>query len=88
MDGNAANYFLGTCIVCTWAHRPGVDCRRVAEMKKAGVEWATERQMRWVVVPPKTKRGYESPYREQKIAAHTTVAGKGKIARLPRRRKV
>jgi len=42
--------------------------------------------LRMVVVPPKTKRGYESPYREQKIAAHTTVAGKGKVARLKRRR--
>ena len=41
--------------------------------------------LRMVVVPPKTKRGYDSPYREQKIAAHTTVAGKGKVARLTRR---
>ena len=39
------------------------------------------------VVPPKTSRGYETPYREDKIAAHTTVNGRGKIARLRERKK-
>jgi len=42
------------------------------------------------VIPPKVpSRGYASPYREEKIAAHTTVAGKGRIAalRLPKKKR-
>jgi hypothetical protein len=42
--------------------------------------------VRIIEVPPKTKRGYESPYREQKIAAHTTVGGRGKVARALKRK--
>lgn len=41
----------------------------------------------WTVIPPKVpSRGYDTPYREQKIAAHATVDGQGKIARLRRRK--
>jgi hypothetical protein len=35
-----------------------------------------------VVVEPRVpSRGYASPYREQKLAAHTTVQGLGRVAR-------
>lgn len=43
--------------------------------------------MRMVIVPPKVPaRGYESPYREKKIAARTTKGGKGKVARVLKRK--
>lgn len=40
----------------------------------------------WIVVIPPTcpSRGYESVYREGKMAAHTTVKGRGKVARALR----
>lgn len=39
--------------------------------------------LRHAVIPPKVPtRGYASPYREEKIAAHTTVKGKGRVARV------
>jgi hypothetical protein len=42
---------------------------------------------RFVVIPPKVpSRGYSSPYREGKIAAHTTQGGKGKVARALKRK--
>lgn len=38
-----------------------------------------------IVIPPKCpSRGYESLYREGKIVCHTTVSGKGKVARVLR----
>ena len=43
--------------------------------------------MRIAVVEPKIpSRGYTSPYRERKIVAHTTMKGRGKIARLKKLR--
>lgn len=37
--------------------------------------------MRVIVVPPKvSSRGYATPYREEKTAAHTTKDVKGKVA--------
>lgn len=43
------------------------------------------------VMPPVVpSRGYATPYRERKLAAHTTRAGRGRVARAlapPRRRK-
>ena len=38
--------------------------------------------MNWLYILPKLKKGYESQYREDKIAVHTTVKGKGKVARI------
>ena len=37
-----------------------------------------------VVPPVAPSRGYSSPYREQKMAAHTTVGGRGRVARVLR----
>lgn len=42
---------------------------------------------RIIVIPPKVpSRGYASPYREEKTAAHTTKGGKGKVARAMAKR--
>jgi hypothetical protein len=41
-----------------------------------------------VVVPPTVpSRGYATPYRERKLAAHTTRAGQGRVATALRRKR-